>query len=73
MFKFDYNLEKSTGCGPTQAAHASHDRSEQVTVGAEFVKILSDEEAIKEEARQAWEPAGFIPKKKCKQSTDLNK
>ena len=66
VFKFDCNLEKSTGHGPTHTAHTSHDRSEQVTVGEEFVEILSDEEAIEEEARQAWEPAGFIPKKKCK-------
>ena len=65
VFTFDHNLEKSTGCGPTQAVHASHDRSEQATVGEEFVEI-SDEEAIEEEARQAWKPAGFIPKKKCK-------
>ena len=66
VFKFDRNLEKSTGHGPTQAVRASHDRSEQVTIGEEFVEIISDEEAIEEEARQAWEPAGFIPKKKCK-------
>ena len=66
VFKFDHNLEKSTGRRPTQAARVSRDRSEQVTVGEEFVEILSDEEAIKEEARQGWEPAGFIPKKKCK-------
>ena len=65
VFKFDQNLETSTGCGPTQAVHASCDRSEQVTIGEEFVEIISDEEAI-EEGRQAWEPAGFIPKKKCK-------
>ena len=66
VFKFDHNLEKSTGDGPTQAACASRDRSEQVTVGEEFVEILSDKEAIEEEARQSWKPAGFIPKKKCK-------
>ena len=28
VFKFDHNLEKSTGHGPTQASHASRDRSE---------------------------------------------
>ena len=65
VFKFDRNLEKSTCHGPTQAVHASCYRSEQVTVGEEFVEIISDEEAI-EEARQALEPEGFIPKKKCK-------
>ena len=66
VFKFDWNLETSTGRGPTQVVCASHDRSEQLTVGEEFVEIILDEEAIEEEARQAWEPAGFIPKKKCK-------
>ena len=66
VFKFDRNLEKLTGHGPTQAVCASHDRSEQVTIGEEFVEIISDEEAIEKEARQAWELAGFIPKKKCK-------
>ena len=48
VFKFDWNLETSTGHGPTQAVHASCDRSEQVTVGEEFVEIISDEEAIEE-------------------------
>ena len=66
VFKFDRNLEKSTGHGLTQAVHASHARSEQVTIGEEFVEIISDEEATEEEARQDWEPAGFTPKKKCK-------
>ena len=63
VFKFDWNLETSTDCGPTQAVCASCDRSEQVTVGEEFVKIILDEEEIEEEVRQEWEPAGFIPKK----------
>ena len=64
VFKFDQNLETSTGHGPTQAVCASCDRSEQVTVGEEFVQIILDEEVM-EEAKQAWEPAGFILKK-CK-------
>ena len=63
VFKFDCNLEKSTGHGPTQAVHVCRDRSEKVTVGEEFAEVYSDEEAIEEETRQAWEPAGFIPKK----------
>ena len=50
----------------TQAVCACRDRSEQVTVGEEFAEVFSDEESIEEEVRQAWEPAGFIPKKKCR-------
>ena len=72
LFKFDQNLETSTGCGPTQAVRASHDRSEQVTVGEEFVEIISDEEAIEEAARQAWEPAG-IHYQRSNVNTDWNK
>ena len=34
----------------------------QVTVGEEFVEILSDEEAIEEDARQGWKPAGIHTK-----------
>ena len=46
LFKFNRNIEKSDGKGPSQGMQISCDRGEQCRIGEDFVDILSDDEAL---------------------------
>ena len=66
LFKFNRNIEKSDGEGPSQRMWISCDRGEQCRIGEDFVDILSDDEALEQEANEANNPTWFLPKRKTK-------
>ena len=66
LFKFNRNIEKSDGKGPSQGMQISCDRGEQCRIGEDFVDILSDDEALEQEANEADNPTWFLPKRKTK-------
>ena len=64
MFKFEHNIEKTSGRGPSQGVRMAHDKAEQIKLAEDFVAIASDEEALEQEAMEAENPSWYIPKKK---------
>ena len=68
MIKFNSNLGKSSGRGPSQAVRDARDHAKQMKVAEDFANMFQDEDALLEEAEEAWNPSQFIPK-----STDKHK
>ena len=64
--KFNRNEGKSTGRGPSKGVRDARDRREQIRIAEEFVNILEDDDAIRQEAEEALNPATFIPGGKAK-------
>ena len=61
-FKFDRNLAKSSGRGPSKAARDAKDRDKQMKVGEGFASIAHDRRLIIMEAEEIENPSHFIPK-----------
>ena len=64
--KFNRNEGKSTGRGPNKSVRNARDRREQIRIAEEFVNILEDDDAIRQEAEEALNPVTFIPRGKAK-------
>ena len=73
LFKFNQNMEKSDGKGPSQGMRISHDWGDQCKIGEDFVDILSDEEALEDEANEAENPTWFLPKGKTRHQPPVTK
>ena len=73
LFKFNRNMEKSDGKGPSQGMRISHDWGDQCKIGEDFVDILSDEEALEDEANEAENPTWFLPKGKTRHRPPVTK
>ena len=61
-YKFDRNLAKSSGRGPSKAARDAKDRDDQMKVGEGFASIANDRRLIILEAEEIEKPSHFIPK-----------
>ena len=57
---------RCTDRGPTKTVRDARDRKQQIKMEEEFVYILDGEEAIRLEAKEATNPATFIPDKKSR-------
>ena len=66
IFKFENNIEKTCGRGPSQAVRMARDKGDQIKLAEDFVEIASDEEALEQEALEAENPSWYIPKRKTK-------
>ena len=73
LFKFNWNMEKSDGKGPSQGMRISRDRGDQCKIGEDFVDILSDEEALEDEANEGENPTWFLPKGKTRHRPPVTK
>ena len=66
-------MEKSGGKGPSQRMRISHDWGDQCKIGEDFVDILSDEEALEDEANEGENPTWFLPKGKTRHRPPVTK
>ena len=66
LHKFNRNEGKSTGRGPSKSVRDATDIREQIRIAEEFVNILEDDGAIRQEAKEALNLATFIPEGKAK-------
>ena len=62
IFKFENNIEKTCGRGPSQALRMARDKGDQIKLAENFIEIASDEEALEQEALEAKNPSWYIPK-----------
>ena len=73
LFKFEHNIEKTSGRGPSQGVRMAHDKGDQIKIAEDFVDIASDEEPLEQEAMEAENPSWYIPKRKTKHRPPENK
>ena len=64
IYKFDRNISKSGGQGPSVPEHAAKDKSQQIDVAVDFVNIRDNLESVCMQAAEANNPASYLPKKK---------
>ena len=64
VYQFDRNLTKSSGRGPSQAVRSSKDCGQQINVAVDFHNIADDDEMLLEQAREANNPSGYLPRAK---------
>ena len=62
--KFDRNISKSGGQGPSVPEHAAKDKSQQIDVAVDFVNIRDNLESVHMQAAEANNPTSYLPKKK---------
>ena len=60
VYKFNRNLGKSSGRGPSQTGREAKDRAEQIRIAEDLANIFDDEQAVLREAEQAWNPVKYI-------------
>ena len=66
LFKFECNIEKTSGRGPSQGVRMARDKSHQIKITEFFVNIASDDKALEQEAMESKNPSWYIPKRKTK-------
>ena len=60
IYLFNRNEAKSTGRGPSIAVRNSRDCQEQIKIAENFINILDDEEALRQEAEEAENQNAFL-------------
>ena len=73
FFKFELNIEKTSGRGPRQGARMACDKGDQIKIAEDFMDIASDEEALEQEAMESENPSWYIPKRKTNHRPCENK
>ena len=73
LFKFECNIEKTSGRGPSQGVRMARDKIHQIKIAEDFVDIASDDEALEQEAMESENPSWYIPKRKTKHRPPENK
>ena len=73
LFKFECNIEKTSGRGPCQGVRIARDKGDQIKIAEDFMDIASDEEALEQEAMESENPSWYIPKRKTKHRPSENK
>ena len=73
LFKFELNIEKTSGRGPRQGARMACDKGDQIKIAEDFMDIASDEEALEQEAMESENPSWYIPKRKTNHRPRENK
>ena len=73
LFKFECNIEKTSGRSPSQGVRMAHDKGDQIKIAEDFMDIASDEEALEQEAMKSENPSWYIPERKTKHRPSENK